>query len=765
MNLTRQFSTGILLTSLILSGIVSAQSVTPRLSYADSFSSNGVCYIDSNLDHGIGDVLVDTPRGRMTVRQVAAAMDAPPRGNNPLYNDVQCGNGPANNAGDEDPGVCPGRVDQGASGCSVIGPLWDLDAVFPTTTQADMIAASAAANETVSASEGPILTEGPGAREAIRSVFNGPVDCDRINGVLTCANYQLGSGAPAGVPQLSSLTPTSVPTPAPMPEPAPTPSPTPEPEPVPPVEVPPMIADAAFLFQGGNARQQLAAVFDGPVDCDRIGGILNCANYQLGSNAPAGVPTLAQLGGTVTTPQPSPQPSPQPTPPVTGTDVITVQVEDFVSSSVGSSTVHSWEVRSELGETGVQLLPVTRRTDDDRLRRNFNFWDFPDDNTPYLSYNINLEQGGTFLVETRILHRTTEDNGAHMWINGRWVLERIQWCRPNSWQYSSAIRLNSNPCGVQGTTVVTLPAGQSEIRLGAREDGLFADEFRFVRQTTSGMFVDNSSPTPAGVAPIPNDALYSDGDLLMLNYDHAPDQDDGHATVAGRMVVEYYGLRDSTLVISGAYGFSNANTYNPDSEIVSATTWGAEGTNETWWNADARRNTVVNVMASAMNSTLATGNRVWVLEGGQSDLTADAIRIVQQNAPDANLKNIFVIQHSHCGSNGCSSANRGGFNERNTQNANVNYIIDVANFVRIDNGNFGGNSTSDLNDQGGTAQRASDALLADPIYGSAWQAAFTYYDPVRFRLDFSDTVELLFVLGLDSGDIGDTEDFANFFAR
>lgn len=40
----------------------------------------------------------------------------------PIYNDVQCGNGPANDAGDED--YCPGRVDIGKEGCVQIGPTW-----------------------------------------------------------------------------------------------------------------------------------------------------------------------------------------------------------------------------------------------------------------------------------------------------------------------------------------------------------------------------------------------------------------------------------------------------------------------------------------------------------------------------------------------------------------------------------------------------------------------------------------------------------------
>ena len=69
----------------------------------------------------------------MTARQACARA-----GNGPesigdekrlYYNDIQCGNGPANDAGDED--WCPGRVDLGTnnkSGCNDKGPKFDFTA-------------------------------------------------------------------------------------------------------------------------------------------------------------------------------------------------------------------------------------------------------------------------------------------------------------------------------------------------------------------------------------------------------------------------------------------------------------------------------------------------------------------------------------------------------------------------------------------------------------------------------------------------------------
>ncbi|MGH1344839.1 MAG: hypothetical protein ACRBN8_24980 [Nannocystales bacterium] len=93
--------------------------------WADSYSVDGRCYCASSFDHNIGELVVDTPAGPRTVLQICEALGAGPGiGGNPMYNDIQCGHGPANDAGDED--WCPGRVDQGTDGCCTAGPTWDL---------------------------------------------------------------------------------------------------------------------------------------------------------------------------------------------------------------------------------------------------------------------------------------------------------------------------------------------------------------------------------------------------------------------------------------------------------------------------------------------------------------------------------------------------------------------------------------------------------------------------------------------------------------
>lgn len=86
---------------------------------------DGKCYCDSTFDHAIGTYEVMTPYGIKTVLEICEAIGpGPGAAGHPIYNDIQCGNGPPNDAGDED--WCPGRVDLGEAGCCTVGPTWDL---------------------------------------------------------------------------------------------------------------------------------------------------------------------------------------------------------------------------------------------------------------------------------------------------------------------------------------------------------------------------------------------------------------------------------------------------------------------------------------------------------------------------------------------------------------------------------------------------------------------------------------------------------------
>lgn len=295
--------------------------VVPRTNWFDSYSVNGRCYIDSNFDHGIGDKVVDTPVGPRTVRQVAEKMGTGPgRADNPIYNDVQCGNGPPNDAGDEDYDQCPGRVDMGAEGCSIIGPKWDLEALYgagaqPASAPAEPIApppipeetqaptptvAPAPVTQTPTTSK-PEEVKIPGRCDAMGATLAAAinayaqkcaaprVDCDPTgNGSeYLCASYNI-VGNPVVTPAPAPLTPT-----------------TSEPEEV---KIPGQCdALGATLSAAINAYAQKCAA--PRVDCDPTGkgSEYLCASYNIvGKPVVTSVPAVPASAAPSSVPNPTP---------------------------------------------------------------------------------------------------------------------------------------------------------------------------------------------------------------------------------------------------------------------------------------------------------------------------------------------------------------------------------------------------------------------------------------------------------------------------
>ncbi len=113
-------------------GSLFSQQWNPRHpGWTDSFSANGFCWCNSsNFDHGIGTKTVAINGASYTIIDICDELKKHPlfrafqNGDAP-YNDIQCGNGPANDAPDET--GCPGRTDLGPSGCNQIGPKWDMN--------------------------------------------------------------------------------------------------------------------------------------------------------------------------------------------------------------------------------------------------------------------------------------------------------------------------------------------------------------------------------------------------------------------------------------------------------------------------------------------------------------------------------------------------------------------------------------------------------------------------------------------------------------
>ncbi len=221
-------------------------------------------------------------------------------------------------------------------------------------------------------------------------------------------------------------------------------------------------------------------------------------------------------------------------------------------------------------------------------------------------------------------------------------------------------------------------------------------------------------------------------DLISLHYDHAPDKDDGHSAAADRMVLQtLFGvawMKEHVVAVSGAYG-KNARQFNDASDAVMDAAFGDVGG---WIDAHEDRTSAVDKLADRWRAVLEAGGDVWVKEGGQSDITADVVRRLRKTLPDVDFKKrIHVVQHST-------------WNENQTTDRDLEFVKQSTHYIRIKDAN------RYLNRRGGD-RAFEQAATSHPVFGKAWQAAFHYYNP-RHRLDFSDTGELFYMLGL--GEMG-----------
>ncbi len=229
-------------------------------------------------------------------------------------------------------------------------------------------------------------------------------------------------------------------------------------------------------------------------------------------------------------------------------------------------------------------------------------------------------------------------------------------------------------------------------------------------------------------------------DLLSLHYDHAPDKDDGHSAAADRTLLEsLFGkdwLSKHALPVSGAYG-TNKETFNEKSDAVMDAVWNERGG---WIAAHRDWDDAVKAIYARWYATLEAGGDVYVKEGGQSDITVEVVKRLRQEHPDIDTRQrIHVIQH-------------GKWNEDHTTPEALEYVKANTDYVKIPDAN------RYLNVRGGDAAFEKSAT-SHPVFGPGWQAAFEYYPPSQ-RLDFSDTGELMYILGL--GEIG-IEEFRTRF--
>jgi len=238
-------------------------------------------------------------------------------------------------------------------------------------------------------------------------------------------------------------------------------------------------------------------------------------------------------------------------------------------------------------------------------------------------------------------------------------------------------------------------------------------------------------------------------DLLIANYDSKPDVDDLQAVAAFASVLKdpAYSCIDY-VATHGAYGMQDG-AFLPAADLFTL----AFG--ENWLDAHADRERAVAALTQRMGATIEGGGQVWVAEAGQSDITAAAVERLSEEA----WLSVNIVQHSY-------------WNESQTSPDAMNTLVYNTRYHRIADGNFPQNGTPAFNTD---EMEPWAALLASESIGPVWTEAkrlsekhnpvAKYVNPAveAGGLDFSDTVEIAYILGFD--DMETVADFADRFAR
>ena len=131
------------------------------------------------------------------------------------------------------------------------------------------------------------------------------------------------------------------------------------------------------------------------------------------------------------------------------------------------------------GHAYVECLPDTRRTHDDPLTPRENFSNEPG-TMAVLSYRIHFSTPGRYYVWLRTFSTTTEDNGAHVGLNGTWPESGQRWqtTQKHAWSWDCRQRTNEVHVGVPMQLWIDVPsAGEHTFQISMREDGLEIDQW------------------------------------------------------------------------------------------------------------------------------------------------------------------------------------------------------------------------------------------------------------------------------------------------
>jgi len=244
-------------------------------------------------------------------------------------------------------------------------------------------------------------------------------------------------------------------------------------------------------------------------------------------------------------------------------------------------------------------------------------------------------------------------------------------------------------------------------------------------------------------------------DIFIPQFDGRPDADDVHAQAAiGSMLRHPEFSKVKVFAVHNAYGKQKGVIH--DSRTLMAMAFGGAEGPDTWTDAntpnvskrgDAESKWAVSVkrIADKAEAVLKAGGAVWVMEAGQSDITADWVALlIKRGISERTIKkDVHVVQHSK-------------WNEDQASDGVLDHVKLKTNYVKIGDGNQKKNKTPDYqtdkeevpahsilrtNAKNTANPNAATRALwveADRIIGK-WKADYSHIQ--RGGLDFSDVVE------------------------
>ncbi|MGL6259416.1 hypothetical protein [Vibrio sp. WXL103] len=242
-------------------------------------------------------------------------------------------------------------------------------------------------------------------------------------------------------------------------------------------------------------------------------------------------------------------------------------------------------------------------------------------------------------------------------------------------------------------------------------------------------------------------------DLLLLQFDSNPDADDIMSIAAvGSMLKKLEPSNIDYLAVAGAYG-RQGKLYIPSPELFNLVF------SDNWVDAHENKPKAAQAIHAKAKQTISAGGNVWVMEAGQSDVSAAWVALLQEHLSPAELKaHVHIVQHSD-------------WNEEQTTPADLAFVKQHISYHRIEDGNVRTNSTAGFYE---VNAKFVEVIKSNPVHGESWKLAFDiaheyngldgrYLNPMIAKengVDFSDVAELIWILKLDQ--INDVDDFATW---